>query len=90
MRLVSDQSLSWYQSSASAERGFCQRCGSSLFWRPVADEHVSIMAGTLDETDGMGATGHIYVEFKADYYDLNDGLPQCQRYDAATLQLGAG
>ena len=39
---------------------------------------MSIMAGTLDQPTGIEASEHIYVEFKADYYDLEDGLPQSQ------------
>ena len=76
--LVSDQGLSWYQSSASARRGFCMRCGSSLFWSPASNSYMSIMAGTLDQSIGIEAAEHIYVEFKADYYELKDGLPQSQ------------
>ena len=41
---------------------------------------MSIMAGTLDQSAGIKAAEHIYVEFKADYYDLTDGLPQSQRW----------
>ena len=78
--LISDQGLAWYQSSASAKRGFCRRCGSSLFWFPASDNYMSIMAGTLDQSAGIEAAEHIYVEFKADYYDLTDGLPQSQRW----------
>ena len=74
--LDSDQGLSWYQSSESARRGFCRICGSSLFWFPVAGSRICIMAGTLDQPTGIEAAEHIYVDFKADYYELNDGLPQ--------------
>ena len=34
------------------------------------------MAGTLDEPAGLEAAEHIYVDNKADYYNLNDNLPQ--------------
>ena len=44
----SDDSLRWYRSSESAERGFCCVCGSNLFWRPINGDHLGIMAGTLD------------------------------------------
>ncbi len=78
--LISDEYLEWYQSSASAKRGFCRRCGSSLFWSPESGSHMSVMAGTLDQSTGIKAAEHIYTEFKADYYDLTDGLPQSQRW----------
>ena len=47
-----DDTLRWYRSSDTAERGFCCVCGSNLFWRPINGDHLSIMAGTLDTPTG--------------------------------------
>jgi hypothetical protein len=74
--LSSSASLRWYQSSASARRGFCGQCGSNLFWDPVGEARVSIMAGTLNPPTGLGAQGHIFVAEAGDYYRITDGLPQ--------------
>jgi hypothetical protein len=70
--------LAWYRSSDAAERGFCTRCGSSLFWRRTEPgaPWTSIMAGTLDPPTGLALAEHIFVADKADYYDIADGLPQ--------------
>ena len=38
--------------------------------------HVSIGMGTVDEPTGLQLERHIYVDFKGDYYDIADGLPQ--------------
>ena len=73
--IVAGKSLEWFASSEFASRGFCRRCGSSLFWLPNAQEHVSIMAGTLDESTGLKAFEHIYAGNKGDYYELTDDLP---------------
>jgi hypothetical protein len=75
---ISDSTLTWYASSASAERGFCSTCGSNLFWRPTsAQAHTtSIMAGTLDTPTGLRLIEHIFVADKSDYYEVTDGLPQ--------------
>ena len=74
LAVVADKSLDWFTSSDVASRGFCKRCGSSLFWLPKAREYVCIMAGTLDESRGLAAVKHIYVKDKGDYYDLTDDL----------------
>jgi hypothetical protein len=71
-----DGSLEWYRSSDVAERGFCARCGSNLFYRPRHREWLSIMAGTLDGPTGLDAAAHIFVDSKPDYYAICDGLPQ--------------
>lgn len=66
----------WFRSSDHAERGFCPSCGTSLFWREDGARHVSIGMGTVDEPTGLQLERHIYVDFKGDYYDIADGLPQ--------------
>jgi hypothetical protein len=78
-KLDRDTSLRWFASSSNAERGFCDTCGSSLFWKPNGSGHMSIFAGTLDSDVGLTARAHIYVENKADYLVIGDGLPQHQQ-----------
>ena len=80
LTVVDDESLEWFASSEFASRGFCSRCGSSLFWLAEARDYVSIMAGTLDEPTGLEAVEHIYVKDKGDYYDLKDDLPKAREY----------
>jgi hypothetical protein len=74
--LTESEGLRWYQSSATARRGFCEVCGSSLFWEPDSGERVSIAAGTLDLPTGLETAIHVLVEDSGDYYTINDGLPQ--------------
>ena len=74
--LIESEGLRWYQASARARRGFCEICGSSLFWEPASGERVSIAAGTLDLPTGLETAAHIFVEDSGDYYTISDGLPQ--------------
>jgi len=73
--------VTWYASSEGARRGFCAICGSNLFWESLESDRISIFAGTLDHTAGLKLAGHIYVADKADYMELNDGLPQADGED---------
>ena len=68
--LTSDGTLSWYPSSDKAKRGFCNRCGSSLFWRKEGRDTISIFAGTLDKPTGLRTTENIYTESMSDYHEL--------------------
>ena len=86
--LVRTDGLKWYRSSELAQRGFCSACGSFLFWDGVEDE-MSINAGSLDQPTGLKLSGHIFVDDKADYYDLNDSLPKFAGYDRP-LPVDAG
>ena len=76
LELTAAAGLEWYRSSDVAARGFCRVCGSSLFWRSDRREHVSIAAGSLDDSSAVRLAEHIFVADKADYYDLTDGLRQ--------------
>ena len=73
--------LVWYKSSESAERGFCNRCGSNLFWRQFGHDTTSITAGTLDAPTHLTLMEHIFVGDKADYYSINDDLPKKQQWE---------
>jgi hypothetical protein len=63
--------LRWYRSSETAERGFCARCGSNLFWRPLTEPaRISIAAGTLTGKTGLKISRHIFVADIGDYYAI--------------------
>lgn len=79
-KLTEQRGLKWYQSSPLARRGFCGDCGSALFWDDGGQE-VSINAGSLDQPTGLKITSHIFVDDKADYYEITDDLPKYAGYD---------
>ncbi len=76
IKFRASHSLVWYRSSNTAERGFCNICGSNLFWRQFDSDDTSITAGTLDVPTGIVIEKHIFVADKSDYYDLDDALPK--------------
>lgn len=78
--LTNQASLCWFESSDWAKRGFCNRCGSSLFYQLQGETSINIAPGTLDGPTGLTLTRHIFVGSKGDYYDLNDGLEQLDTY----------
>ncbi len=69
-------SVSWYEASKAAKRGFCPNCGSFLFWTAHDEDTISFSLGALDEPTGLKLESHIFVADKGDYYDIADGLPQ--------------
>lgn len=73
LRLVKDDGLAWFPSSDKARRGFCRVCGAGLFWDPLdGGERTDVTAGSLDEPTGLKAERHIFVDHKADWYDIGD------------------
>ncbi|WP_299910781.1 GFA family protein [uncultured Paracoccus sp.] len=78
-RLEITGEVTWFRSSAQAERGFCPTCGSSLFWHRLGSDKIDVAAGCVDAPTGIVLSGHIYVADKGDYYAIDDGLPQVER-----------
>jgi len=75
-RLLEDSGLRWYDSSSEARRGFCGRCGSTLFWQPHGRDYLSIAAGSLDDSSALTTACHIFVADKGGYYQIEPGVPQ--------------
>jgi hypothetical protein len=76
MVIEGEGNITWYRSSDDAHRGFCSKCGSSLFWRPAGRETMSITAGSLDRPTGLKTARHIFAAHKGDYYTIADSAPQ--------------
>lgn len=76
-----DETLKWYHSSEKVRRGFCENCGSSLFFDPIdkiKHNWIAVALGAFDEATQVKLERHIFVAEKGDYYELDDGLPQNQ------------
>lgn len=76
MTIEGEDNIAWYRVSDQAQRGFCSRCGSSLFWKPDGRDTVSVSAGSLNAPTGMRTVRHIYAADRGDYYAITDGAPQ--------------
>ncbi|MEM7197626.1 MAG: GFA family protein [Pseudomonadota bacterium] len=81
LEITSDAGLHWYRSSPLVKRGFCQYCGSNLFYRADDSPNISIHAGTFHNRDGLKLDRHIFVSEKPDYYSLHDDLPKFPHAD---------
>lgn len=70
------EAVTWYASSTKVRRGFCARCGASLFWDPPHLDWIAVAMGAFDGPTGTQMNLHIFVADKGDYYQIADGLPQ--------------
>ncbi len=69
--------LRWFDTSETGSRGFCNECGSLLFFRRKGVDGLAINAGVLDPPTGLRTAAHLFVTSKPDYYELeNDGAPK--------------
>ncbi len=72
-------SLRWFVSSPGAERGFCARCGSSLFFRShrwPGELHIAL--ANLEGEADRAPMAHVCWDTHAGWamHNLDDGLPR--------------
>ena len=88
LTLVTAQTLQWFHdASPDTYRGFCNRCGASLFWDARdGRKRISVAAGSLDDSGSLQTIGHVFVAEAGSYYDICDGLPRYDQGNAGKLE----
>ena len=75
--------LEWYSSSEHAQRGFCRRCGSSMFFKSTrwpGELHITL-ANFSDPVDRQ-PQAHAYYDSHVEWFTVNDRLPKRSDNDA--------
>jgi hypothetical protein len=68
---VADETyLGAYRSSERAERCFCKRCGSVLFYRLVGKDFSAVSAEALDDRKDFRFASQIFIDDKPAYYEF--------------------
>jgi hypothetical protein len=68
------------ESPPGYRRSFCAVCGCNVPDVRPDVEAVFIPAGSLDDDPGIRPQAHIFVEYKAPWFKITDGLPQFKRH----------
>jgi hypothetical protein len=77
VKLMAGDTLVWHASSDWAERGFCGRCGTSLFWRLIGEPSDWIVnLHALGDDHGQAINEHIWIDQKPGFYDFSDTTPR--------------
>jgi hypothetical protein len=92
LTLVSAHTLQWFHdASPDTYRGFCNRCGASLFWDARdGGKRISVAAGSLDDSGSLQTIGHVFVAEAGSYYEISDGLPRYDQGNAGELEGTSG
>ena len=80
IKFIKKRTLKWFRSSKKAKRGFCKRCGGSMFFKFLGRDNISIAAGMFKNPTHLKTNMNIFVEKKLDYYKLDNRLPKFKRY----------
>ena len=63
-----EENITVYDSSDCAERGFCNKCGSNLFYRLKESKQYTIPAGLFDDNTKFVFDHQIFIDKKPDFY----------------------
>ncbi len=65
-----EENIGVYQSSEWAERGFCQKCGSHLFYKLKQNNQHFIPVGLFDNSEGLRFDHQVFIDEKPEYYSF--------------------
>ena len=80
IQFIKKRTLKWFKSSKKAKRGFCNKCGGSMFFKFLGSDNISIAAGMFKNPTKLKTTMNIFIEGKLDYYKLDNKLLKFIRY----------
>jgi len=80
IKFLKKRTLKWFKSSKRAKRGFCNKCGASLFFKVIGAKTISIAAGMLNRPVKLKTTMNIFVKGKSDYYKLDSRMLKFNKY----------
>ena len=66
-----EESVSVFDSSAWAERGFCRKCGTHLFYRLKESGQHMIPVGIFDGDEGLVFDSQVFIDEKPDFYSFS-------------------
>ena len=78
---VEGEALRQFDSNATVQRGFCDRCGTSLtFWDRDFAEHLYVAAAALEDAESCAPEFHIWRSDRLSWIDAIDTLPRYLRF----------
>ncbi|KEO88402.1 aldehyde-activating protein [Erythrobacter sp. JL475] len=74
--LTGEASIATYRSSKWAERAFCSKCGSNLWFKFLPTGNRTFLAGLFDDLPkGLPIKHQIFVDEKPDWFDIVQASP---------------
>jgi len=69
--------VTWYASSQQSRRGFCSRCGSTMFFASTLDPgEIHIARALIDGQVDREPAVHVFIDHKVPWIDVSDELRQ--------------
>lgn len=65
-----EENITTIRSSDWAERGFCNKCGSNLFYHIIDSKDFQIAAGAIDDPSDLRLSLQVFTDRKPTFYSL--------------------
>ncbi|WP_350656742.1 GFA family protein [Psychrobacter sp. S1-30-MNA-CIBAN-0213] len=78
------ESITVYQSSEWAERAFCNKCGTNLYYHQLGSEVYVLSLGLFQEHANLNFASQIFIDKKPEYYEfanVTENLTQQRLFD---------
>ena len=70
--IVGEENVSVFNTSEWAERGFCSKCGSHLFYRLKQTGQHIMAAGIFDDGENLHFDHQVFIDEKPAYYSFSN------------------
>jgi hypothetical protein len=67
-----EKNISVFNSSDWGERGFCNQCGSHLFYRLKSNNQYIVPAGLFEDSSSFNFDHQVFIEQKPEYYSFSN------------------
>ena len=67
-----EDNITVYNSSSWAERGFCQKCGSHLFYRLKENRQYMVPVGLFNELEHLVFENQYFIDKKPSFYSFSN------------------
>lgn len=72
LEIRGEENLATYKSSDWAQRGFCRKCGTHLFYQMPEKNFTNFFLGSLDQRDEMDFRCQIFTDHKPANYKFSN------------------
>lgn len=86
LNFIKQNRLAIYESSEWGERGFCNACGTNLFWRTKDQSFCNVNAFALnDMPEDLNLDMEIYIDCKPEFYAFENSTKKLTESDVVAL-----
>jgi len=68
VQIEGEENLTVFASSPWAERGFCNKCGTNLFYRIKETQQHMVSVGLFDDVENLSFDNQVFVDEKPPFY----------------------